>query len=190
MRKRSRLLELILVASTLSVQIGCSKVNEKKEVQFETEAGTQTVTVTTMDNFPQKISQLNTSEKGLIDDHAAACVLFAKEYLDQVGQPSLKDLDLAFSSWTSDRKQYSDDDVRMMIGSYLGNYFVASANMEWVFVEDQYGKDYAVQSRVYDVLAFPFSTVQKRIDSKETGFINNVYLSTLHQLDDTRSKRR
>ena len=158
---------------------------------IETDEGTLTNTVTEVDNFPQKVLLATQSDRDEIDLLSKRCIVFAKEYLNINHEPTLKELDQAFLLWQiKDKKKYTDEDIKQIIGSYFGNYCVNNADMEWVFVEDKYGKELAVQSNVYEVISFPYSIVQKRIDNNENTFLNNVYILITHQLNEERSKKR
>ena len=62
--------------------------------------------------------------------------------------------------------------------------------MEWVTVTDEYGTDYAVRSKSVEVMAFPFSTVLKRIEDKEHDFLHGVYHTLKQRLESSDNMRR
>jgi hypothetical protein len=62
--------------------------------------------------------------------------------------------------------------------------------MEWVVVTDEYGTDYAVRSKQSEVMAFPFSSVAKRIERDQYDFMVGVYHSVRTILESGEYKPR
>jgi hypothetical protein len=93
------------------------------------------------------------------------------------GTPAtLSSYDRAFKAWQSDAASpYSARQVVDMLGGVLGNACMDQLDMEWIEVKDAQGTDYAVRSKRYVVTAYPFSSVMKRVESKEPEFMVSVY---------------
>ena len=133
----------------------------------------------TAEQIEQEISAVDSELLEAIDRNASFGPAFVSEFLDAVENPTLKDYDEAFRLWQAAALKGETDiwhrTVVDLFGSVLGNKLVEDLNMEWVTVTDQYGTDYAVIHRELQVFAYPFATVQKRVDRDEHGFMNNVY---------------
>ena len=56
-------------------------------------------------------------------------------------------------------------------------------DMEWVTVSDELGSAFAVRHRKFTVVAYPFSSVQKRIDDRSYGFIEKIYYTAKNRLE-------
>ena len=75
-----------------------------------------------------------------------------------------------------------------MLGAALGEKMVADLDMEWVVVSDQFGTDYGVRSRKSEVMAFPFSSVQKRVGRNEYDFLIGIYHSVQSLIESGESR--
>jgi hypothetical protein len=62
--------------------------------------------------------------------------------------------------------------------------------MEWVTVSDEYGTNYAVRGKSAEVMAFPFSSVLKRIENNEHDFMYGVYYAVKGALESGDYKSR
>ncbi len=71
-----------------------------------------------------------------------------------------------------------------MLGAYLGNQFITEFQMEWVVVTDQFGTDYAVRAKKYEVMSFPFSSVEKRVDNNQYDFMVGIYYILKHNIEN------
>jgi hypothetical protein len=185
-------MKIIFIIVALFVNLGCgNQIEEKKEVPIPVDNEVIKTDEIPAKNSPQSIRKIRGEEKNKINIDAKDCILFLNYYLPLTTEPTLNDLDSAFKLWQkSKEKVYTAKQVQQMLGSYFGNYCVNTLNMEWVFIEDGYGKDFAVQSKEFVVMTFPFSSIQKRIDDGENDFINSLYFSTKNQLSDNKSKRK
>jgi hypothetical protein len=70
-----------------------------------------------------------------------------------------------------------------ILGAYLGEEMIRGIDMEWVTVSDELGSAYAVRHRNFTVLAYPFSSVQKRIEDRSYDFIEKIYYTTKDRLE-------
>jgi hypothetical protein len=159
--------------------IGCSDMPDgPTPVNIETPEGNVTAHKTTVDAVPQKVTAATGDELEQLKSFDATGSDFLAAYLPGTSDPALKVYDRAFRAWqTSDSPQHSNEQVVQILGGYLGNKCVADLDMEWVTVTDEYGTDYAVRGKTVDVMAFPFSTVLKRIENNEYDFMYGVYPS-------------
>lgn len=143
---------------------------------LQTPEGPVTTTTQDMPAFPQEIRVADREVVNAFSSNAAQGARFVAAYIPGVKEPSLKDFDDAFRIWQREKiKRYSSEDVVEIMGAVLGSRLAADLNMEWVVVTDQYGTDYAVRSKEFEVLSFPFSSVVKRIQANQYDFMVGVY---------------
>ena len=74
------------------------------------------------------------------------------------------------------------------LGIVLGDAFVQELKMEWVMVEDQYGRDPAVRLPGTTIILFPLTMISKRIERGEKVDVFEVFNGVAAQVDDI--KRR
>jgi Domain of unknown function (DUF3806) len=183
---RACFLKILLIVS------GCSDMsNQPTPIKVNTPEGDIVAHETTVDSVPQKIEIVTGDELIRLKSLGADAPDFLATYLPNNPKPLLKDYDLAFRAWqVSTSPQHSDDQVVQILGGYLGNKCVTDLDMEWVTVTDQYGTDFAVRSKTVEAMAFPFSTVLKRVENKEYDFLYGVYHTVKDTIDSGKSKRR
>ncbi len=108
-----------------------------------------------------------------------------------MSDPSLRDFDEAFRLWQNeDAPRYTERQVIDILGAYLGSRLAVDFGMEWVKVTDQDGTDYAVRAKTVEVMSFPFSSVAKRIENKQYGFMAGVYHTVQHTVTSGNYKAR
>ena len=176
----------------LSIAIcGCSDANSgPKSITIQTPDGAVTADQTQVENFPQQIKKLTGDEVAPLLAQAARANEFLAAYAPTESEPGLKDFDVAFRNWqASQSPAHSQDEVVQILGAYLGKQCVETLSMEWVSVTDEYGTDYAVRGTTQELMAFPFSTVQKRIDDNEHDFLHGVYHTIKHQMESGEMKQ-
>ena len=160
----------------------------KKRTQIvETPDGPVEATVTTVAPVPQEILKLTPDElKAIQADASRAAKFIAACTQSKLKEEwELKDLDEAFAIWGSveNANKLSEQEVMNIVGSAFGEYCVKHLKMKWVKLKDQYGTNYAIRSQISEVMGFPHSTVQKRIESKEHSFMVPVFFSIKQMLE-------
>jgi ABC-type Fe3+-hydroxamate transport system substrate-binding protein len=169
----------VLLASASSIAMSQSS----KTTTIETPTGTVTATTQTVEPTPQRIIVASSKEVLAMDALALRAKGFLATYLPSVSNPSLTDFDNAFLVWQGERnRRYTEPQVVEMLGAYLGNQLIAEFQMEWVVVTDQNGTDYAVRAKKYEVMAFPFSSVAKRIERDQYEFMVGIYHVIKHSI--------
>lgn len=173
---------------------GCSDVKgeEKETLKIETASGTVTAESTTVDPIPQTITPVTGDELSHLLALSDPSRQFLYSYVEPGVEPTLEAYDLAFKRWRTSKSttKFTDEKVTEILGGILGNRCVADLNMEWVIVTDRYGTDYAVRSREREVMAFPFSTALKRIESGENDFMFGVFETIKHMLKNSDVRKR
>jgi Domain of unknown function (DUF3806) len=162
-----------------------------KTKTIETPNGPVTMTTKAAPSSPQQIDAASQDDITQFNASATAAHAFVQAYLPNVQKPTLEDFDEAFRRWQREgTRRYSEDQVIKMLGAYLGNRLVDDAKMEWVVVVDEYGQDYAVQAKDYEVVSFPFASVSKRIQKNEYGFMVDIHASVKHIIESGESMKR
>ncbi|MEX2216714.1 MAG: DUF3806 domain-containing protein [Phycisphaeraceae bacterium] len=185
MRKLCLILSLVTGA-------GCSDESaEPRSVTINTPNGQVVATSTQIDEAPQTITLVTGEALAKLQSQAAKAPAFATAYLSSNTQLELKDYDRAFRNWqASSAKQHTNEEVVSILGACLGEKCVAGLDMEWVTVSDHYGTDYAVRSRMTEVIGFPFASVEKRIKKNEFDFMHGIYYTLKHTIESGDSMQR
>lgn len=96
-------------------------------------------------------------------------------------------LDFVFDSWLKDKSTVTNIEydihftskninkpTALMVWRSLGSAFGELLNLKyeakWVHITDEYGEEIAINCKGSDMLMFPYSSIQKRIESKESYF--------------------
>ena len=106
---------------------------------------------------------------------------FVQHYLPETDNPQLRHYDEAFGSWLDDSESpFAAEAVIWILGSVFGQTCCKALNMDWTVVIDDYGTDFAIRHQSVELLAFPFSTVAKRVEDRSRGFLVDIF----YVLDD------
>lgn len=177
-----------------SMLIGCNRMDGKKvtESKLETPEGDVSLTTSEVEPSPQEISAVGKADLARFLEHASRAPEFVSSYVEADSDDiDLQSCDQAFEHWLNDpEKKFIDEEVIMVLGAYLGECCCEGLNMEWVVVTDEYGTDFAVSSMEAETLGFPFSTVAKRVESREGGFLMGVYRAIEDNISDIDTKKR
>lgn len=165
--------------------------SEIRTKTINTPDGSITTTTTTVEPTPQEINLASSRDVKGINAYALQGRRFVATYLSKVKNPSLKDFDEAFRLWQLEgKRQFTEQQVVEMLGAYLGNKLIVDFQMEWVVVKDEYGTDFAVRSKMYEVMSFPFSSVAKRIENEQYDFMFGVYHTVRSSIESGDYKTR
>ena len=161
----------------VALALGCAdNTHEEKPIVIETPDGAFQAQKRTVDAVPQKITVVTGDKLKRLQSLTSQGSDFVAAYLPNIPNPDLKDYDHAFHAWQiAETPRHTQEQVVESIGGYLGNRLVADFDMEWVLVTDKDGTDYAVRGKSVEVMAFPFSTVLKRIEDNKHDFLVGVY---------------
>ena len=164
---------------------------DSEQIDVETPNGKISAKKIEVEPVPQKILVVTGDELKQLESIGKNGADFVKAFDPDEKDISLRAYDRAFRSWQlSGYREYSKETVINLLGGYLGNKCVNKLNMEWVVVNDEYGTDYAVRSKTSEVMAFPFSTVLKRIEDNEYDFLYSVYHTIKQTLESGEYKLR
>ena len=155
----------------LCVVVSCGKETRT----IPTPTGAVQVTKEPAAAVPQRLSAPSEAELGRIRTDAARASEFLSIY-EPGSTGSLADFDKAFKDWQAQSpRRYSSADVIAILGAHLGQRLVSDLDMEWVVVEDEYGRDLGVRSNQVEVISYPFSSIAKRVGQDDYGFMEGVY---------------
>lgn len=145
-----------------------------------------------VDPAPQKIEAASAGELKTFRAYGARAALFIAAYVPAAKQPTLSDADEAFRLWQQDkgRRRASEQDVVEMLGAFLGAKLAADFGMEWVVVVDENGRDYAVRATRHEAMAYPFASVEKRIENRSHGFLQPIHAAMKELMESGEAKAR
>ena len=72
------------------------------------------------------------------------------------------------------------------LGITLGDIFVQDLGLNWVTVEDEYGRDPAIQLPGTSILLFPLTLISKRIERGEDVDIRDLYAGLRQMISEQR----
>lgn len=72
------------------------------------------------------------------------------------------------------------------LGIVLGDAFVQELRMEWIMVEDQYGRDPAVRMPGTSIILFPLTMISKRMERGEKVDVFEVFNGVAAHVEDLR----
>ena len=73
--------------------------------------------------------------------------------------------------WNKWKKNY----IVHIFGVGLGNCLVSELGFKWIVIQDNLGREISVKHKDSNLMSFPFSSVRKRIGTKETDFFRAIF---------------
>jgi hypothetical protein len=74
------------------------------------------------------------------------------------------------------------------LGIVLGQVFAAETPLRWVMVEDEYGRDPALQYPDTTIILFPLTMISKRIEKGQEVDVADLFRGTLEMVAKTREE--
>jgi len=75
------------------------------------------------------------------------------------------------------------------LGIVLGDAFMQELGMEWVMVEDEYGRDPAVRVPGTTIILFPLTMISKRVEKGEQVDVFALFNGVASQIDELRRRK-
>jgi hypothetical protein len=140
-------------------------------------------------------TKLATFVRELIPEEAAALnrdADRATQLIDKYVPPAkrhsdlLENLDAAFGAWHSSRAadRESAMDIIRITGAAYGRYCIQRLGLRWAITRDDHGTDTALVRDQPPTRAFPFSSIEYRIEDEKTDFFVALYVGLKHTIDD------
>ncbi|MBN1919266.1 MAG: DUF3806 domain-containing protein [Verrucomicrobia bacterium] len=174
-----------VVKATLAAMPVILESLEVTKVHGIVESGDKEVffTVQTTDPTPQSVRSFDMAEEQWLETGLNQARALGLRY-GTGGELTPEELDRVFSRWMAEHEgKESGDLVASALGAAFGAFFVEQHRFRWMVVTDEYGTDYAVQHALGQTMAFPCSSVRKRIERGEPEFFQDIYLMILDQLE-------
>jgi hypothetical protein len=76
------------------------------------------------------------------------------------------------------------------LGITFGDALAQKMNLVWVAVEDEYGRDPALQDRGTTIVMFPLTTISKRVERGEPVDVRELFENACQTIDRLRAERR
>lgn len=74
------------------------------------------------------------------------------------------------------------------MGIVLGDAFVQDLGLQWVMVQDEYGRDPAVKLEGTTIILYPLTMISKRIERGEEVDVFDLFNGTVAQVDEMRDE--
>lgn len=158
----------------------------EKEVNIKTSEGELNYTVSNITSPIEEITTLKPNHIEFINEWVEKGKHIIKYYEGSKleSQLDFDKLDQIFKLWQEDTEEKFDtESIKIGLGAIFGNLLNKELNMQWILINDSYGEELAVR-HANDFTSFPFSSIQKRIESGESNFFNNIYQMIKHNLEN------
>ena len=137
-----------------------------------------------MTNDQQKILPLNDDDqKRLIEQRAIIEKhLGNQESIEKYKKPAGK---LGLLRALLEKKVFTQDQTYELqcMGIVLGDVFVDDMGFRWVIVQDQYGRDPAIQYKQTSIILYPLTMISKRIERGEVVDVFELYNGIVAQVE-------
>lgn len=99
---------------------------------------------------------------------------YEPELLDKVFVECLNDLD---------NKMLEPNVVVAAVGCGMGQCLIDKLGFQWIIYKDQQGSDLALRHPVTGWISYPMSSVFKRLETKERGFVKGIFDTFKNELN-------
>jgi hypothetical protein len=172
---------LILVAA--GIVIGCSR-NDQTDKKAPNGAPPEK-------KVEQRITALNESDQKRLRDQRAVVERYLgsedskEKYRTAAGKLGTVRAFLQGEVFKPDQKY-----ELQCLGIVLGDVFVQDMGMEWIMVEDEYGRDPAVRLPNTTIILYPMTMISKRIERGEKIDVFELYNGTAAQVEALKDKAK
>lgn len=158
----------------------------EKEVNIKTSKGEINYTVSNATSATEEGVSLKPNNVDFINEWIEKGKHIIKYYEGSKleSQLDFDKLDKTFKTWQKDTEEKFDtESIKLGLGAIFGDLLNKELNMQWILINDEYDEELAVR-HANDFTSFPFSSIQKRIESGESDFFNNIYQMIKHNLEN------
>lgn len=151
---------------------------------IETDEGRTHITSKTVDPWPHKITPFGPYENRWLEDNLYRARQLGIKY-GSGGQLEPQELDVIFSRWISETETKEDEETIVnALGAAFGAYLANRLGFEWFIMADDEGREYMIRHTAKQVMAFPRSSVYKRIVGGDTDFFHGIYMALKSRLEN------
>jgi hypothetical protein len=176
---------LMLVAA--GMVLGCSRTG-----QTDKKASTGAQPEKTVANQPeQKITALNEADQKRLRDQRAVVERYLgnedskEKYKTATGKLGTIRAIVQGNVFKPEQKY-----ELQCLGIVLGDVFVQDMGMEWIMVEDEYGRDPAVRLPNTTIILYPMTMISKRIERGEKVDVFELYSGAAVQVEGLKGKAK
>ena len=153
--------------------------------------GTVEYTQTVEDAAAETVRDLGEAELERIASEASRLRDWSERYPHEAvtpGQVSIPILDFLWNEWLDDERpdRPSGEEAIRVLGSAFGHLLTLELDMRWVEVTDQYGTAVGVRAGVGDVTGYPYSSVEKRVETGGRYFFGDIHSVLAAQIAEAR----
>lgn len=100
---------------------------------------------------------------------------------------SLPLLEKIFAAWLIDQEKNkaTETEISNILGAAFGKILTEKLGMEWVTLTDQVELERATIHRATKTMAYPVSSIRKRIETQEVGFFDPVFQAVKESIEKT-----
>lgn len=136
----------------------------------------------------QKITELEEADKQRLQEQTEVVQKLLTEHFDNAGLNGSQD-DLATLQAIIDEKLFQPDQTYELqcLGIVLGNVLSQQPGLHWIMVEDEYGRDPAIQYEQTSLILFPLTMISKRIEDGVPANVQELFDISIAQIDQLKN---
>ncbi len=151
---------------------------------IETEGGRVHAIFQTVDPWPHTIESFGPNEKRWLEDNLYRARQLGIKY-GSGGQLTPQELDIIFSRWALENGLKEDNEtISNALGAAFGAYLTDHLGLDWFVMADEQCREYMVKHREKKIMAFPRSSIYKRIIRGEAEFFHGIYMFLKSRLEE------
>lgn len=186
-----RIVPKLILATVLLIYSGCtdSKPSMQESTSNQTAQAKNPQEVNVPKQPEQKISNLTPADEKRMEDQRAVIKRFVGS------EDSKRKYETAAGKLGTIRailqgKFFKPDQTYELqcLGIVLGDALVQEMKMEWIMVEDEYGRDPAVRMPGTTIILFPLTMISKRIERGEQVDVFDLFNSSVDQIEAIQRK--
>jgi hypothetical protein len=99
------------------------------------------------------------------------------------GEQTPAELDRIFWRWRQDTDDKpGGEELANALGAAFGEFLIERHGFRWALVTDEFGTEYTVRHSPGETMAFPRSSVEKRLDVDDPEIFQNLTAAIVHRL--------
>jgi hypothetical protein len=125
----------------------------------------------------QKITGLNADDLARLDAQRGAVTAFLADERSRASFEKETSAKLALLQTLLDAEVFSAEQTYELqcMGIVLGDAFVADVGMEWIMVEDEWGRDPALRAPGTSIIMYPLTMISKRVEQGDRFMVADLF---------------